>query len=63
MSSPNENIENSSEQTKDKCNSRALINSFIITFAVIATSTLVYFTIKEGHRVKLENELLEYEVW
>lgn len=24
---------------------------------------LVYFTIKEGHRIKIENELLEYEVW
>ena len=30
---------------------------------VVVTTTAVFLTIKEGHRIKVENELLSYEVW
>lgn len=63
MSSAGENKKDINEQIKNQCNCKVLKNTFFITLATVAASTLVYFTIKEGHRVKLENELLAYEVW
>lgn len=40
------------------------VNNAVLFVAISAVMfTLVYFTIKEGHRVKIENELLAYEVW
>ena len=35
---------------------------YFIAFTT-ATAVGVFFTIKEGRRVKEENELLSYEVW
>ena len=44
-------------------NCKKLRNSLIFVLASAATAALVYITIKEGHRIKEENELLKYEVW
>ncbi len=30
---------------------------------VVVTTAAVFLTIKEGNRIKVENELLSYEVW
>jgi hypothetical protein len=35
---------------------------YFIAFAAITTIACIYF-IKEGKRIKKENELLSYEVW
>ena len=31
--------------------------------AALVTTAVVFMTIKEGRRIKIENELLSYEVW
>jgi|GEM_PF-2942306 len=38
-------------------------NATLITAVTAAVFVLVYLTIKEGQRIKVENELLEYDVW
>ncbi|HRN73025.1 MAG TPA: hypothetical protein PLM81_07850 [Ginsengibacter sp.] len=38
-------------------------NLFYIILASVAVGALLYFTVKEGERIKKENELLDYEVW
>lgn len=38
-------------------------NTFLFLFAAAAAGAVVYFAIKEGQRIKAENELLDYEVW
>ncbi|MCO6497767.1 MAG: hypothetical protein J5I50_08915 [Chitinophagaceae bacterium] len=38
-------------------------NLFYFVLATAAVGALIYFTIKEGKRIKKENELLDYEVW
>lgn len=43
---------------KKNCNS----TFYFIAFAAVAT-VAVLATIKEGRRIKRENELLAYEVW
>ena len=35
---------------------------YFLAVAVVATAA-VFLTIKEGNRIKMENELLSYEVW
>lgn len=49
------------ENLKNQC--RATRNTLLFLFAAAAVGTVVYFAIKEGQRIKAENELLDYEVW
>lgn len=51
------------EKEKAPKNCKKLRNSVFFIVAAAAASALVYFTIKEGQRIRQENELLEYEVW
>ena len=38
-------------------------STFYFLAAALVTTTAVVLTIKEGNRIKAENELLSYEVW
>ncbi|MDQ2721510.1 MAG: hypothetical protein M3Z26_17370 [Bacteroidota bacterium] len=38
-------------------------SGFYFLAAVLFTTAAVFLTIKEGSRIKVENELLSYEVW
>lgn len=51
---------NKTEGNKKNKNSRTL---FFFLAAAIVTTAAVIATIKEGKRIKAENELLSYEVW
>jgi len=46
----------------DKKNKKSCTFFFFLATAVI-TAAAVVVTIKEGKRIKAENELLSYEVW
>lgn len=46
---------------KEEC--KNLKRLMLITTATIVTAAAVYMIIKEGQRIKEENELLSYEVW
>jgi hypothetical protein len=37
--------------------------AFYFLAAAVLTAAAVVITIKEGNRIKVENELLSYEVW
>lgn len=37
--------------------------AFYFLAATLVTAAAVVITIKEGNRIKVENELLSYEVW
>lgn len=52
-----------SPEQKEIPDSKNSNNWFFWTLAAAAVGVLVYFTIKEGDRIKKENELLDYEVW
>ena len=47
---------------ENKKNKKGCTLFFFLATAVIATAAVVV-TIKEGKRIKAENELLSYEVW
>lgn len=47
---------------KEKKN-KPLLNAFLFLTITTVTAAVVLVTVLEGHRVKRENELLEYEVW
>lgn len=49
------------EQIPKSC--KTVKNSLIFILASAAAAALVYVTIKEGQRIRKENELLDYEVW
>jgi len=51
--------------TKDKNNKKKdkSCSAFFFLAAAIVTAAAVVVTIKEGKRIKVENELLSYEVW
>lgn len=49
------------EESPKSC--KTVRSSLIFILASAAAAALVYVTIKEGQRIKKENELLEYEVW
>ncbi len=38
-------------------------STFYFLAAALVTTAAVVLTIKEGNRIKAENELLSYEVW
>ena len=38
-------------------------SAFYFLAVAIVTTVAVVLTIKEGNRIKVENELLSYEVW
>jgi len=48
---------------KDKKTNGKSFAAFYFLTAVIVTTAAVLITIKEGRRIKNENELLSYEVW
>jgi hypothetical protein len=48
---------------KDKKSKGKSHTAFYFLAAVIVTTAAVFITIKEGRRIKIENELLAYEVW
>lgn len=50
------------KKTPNKKKSKSRTVSFFLASAVIV-SAAVYYTIKEGRRIKEENKLLAYEVW
>lgn len=58
-----EEKKNPSEEENLKNPCRATRNTLLFLFAAAAVGTVVYFAIKEGQRIKAENELLDYEVW
>jgi len=51
--------------SKDKINKKKKqsYTPFYFLAAVIVTAVAVVITIQEGKRIKVENELLSYEVW
>jgi hypothetical protein len=49
-----------SSQSKKKKKGKSALYFFAIT---AVTAAACVFIIKEGRRIKLENELLSYEVW
>lgn len=63
MAFANEQKKDKKDSTRQNCGCQVVKNTVLISAAAVAVGALVYFTIKEGHRVKLENELLKYEVW
>ena len=50
---------------RSTCNKKKTKGYPIFYFLAVAaiTTVAVVATIKEGHRIKAENELLSYEVW
>lgn len=52
-----------SKMEKDKKTKGKGCSAFYFMAAVIVTTAAVFITIKEGRRIKKENELLSYEVW
>jgi hypothetical protein len=48
---------------KDKKTKGKSCTAFYFLAAAIVTTAAVIITIKEGRRIKNENELLSYEVW
>lgn len=56
-------IEKEKEKEKNADDCRKIKKGLIFFVASVAAAALVYITIKEGHRIKQENELLDYEVW
>ncbi len=42
---------------------KATKNTILFLLATAVVGAAVYLTIKEGQRIKKENELLDYEVW
>jgi len=52
-----------SKMEKDKKTNGKSFAAFYFLTAVIVTTAAVLITIKEGRRIKNENELLSYEVW
>ena len=50
---------------KSTCNKKKKKGVSVIYFLAVAivTTAAVVLTIKEGNRIKVENELLSYEVW
>ena len=51
--------------SKSTCNKKRGKGVSAIYFftVVLVTTAAVFLTIKEGNRIKVENELLSYEVW
>ena len=49
-----------SSQTKKTKKGKGVLYFFAVT-AITAVACM--YLIKEGHRIKIENELLSYEVW
>jgi hypothetical protein len=48
---------------RDKKTKGKSCTAFYFLAAAIVTTAAVFITIKEGRRIKNENELLSYEVW
>ncbi|MGN6531694.1 MAG: hypothetical protein ACTHK0_08070 [Ginsengibacter sp.] len=48
---------------KDKKTKGKSCVAFYFLAATLVTTAAVFITIKEGRRIKKENELLSYEVW
>ena len=48
---------------KKKKKKKPLLNAFVFLTITTVTAAVVLATVLEGHRIKKENELLEYEVW
>ncbi len=49
---------------KSTCNKKKKgYSAFYFLAVALVTTAAVVLTIKEGHRIKVENELLSYEVW
>lgn len=51
---------NQSNPEKKKKKGRSALYFLAVS---VVTAVLVVVTIKEGHRIREENELLSYEVW
>jgi hypothetical protein len=45
-----------------KCKKKGMSAFYFFAIAAITTAAVIY-VIKEGKRIKVENELLAYEVW
>jgi len=48
---------------KDKKTKRKSYTGIYFLAVALVTTAAVIITIKEGRRIKVENELLSYEVW
>lgn len=50
---------------KSTCNKKKkkAVSAIYFLTVVLVTAATVILTIKEGNRIKIENELLSYEVW
>ncbi len=51
------------KMAKDKKTKGKSCVAFYFLAATLVTTAAVFITIKEGRRIKKENELLSYEVW
>lgn len=48
---------------KNKRKKKQSCTALLFVATAIVTAAAVFITIKEGRRIKVENELLSYEVW